>query len=288
MRKNKAFTLVELLVVISIIAILLAVLMPSLSKAKEQASIITCKNNLRQIGLAGVMYLQANNNAFPHPLVCFYSRKTFTTDHPFQCRWHDAGVKPDGPYWPYLKDKQIAHCSTFAKIARTRGKNHPSHDRTLNIPIEPTFTYSMNGFLSKGDEVEDLVKRNGPLQMVRLDNVITPAITMFMTEENIWVINRSNIDGMNNDRGYKDNVSLSKYALNDMYFMPSEKYGNGDCISTFHKASDPKMNTGISNVIFVDGHVGSERAIDKDEYARGWSDNSYILCLGANIKYSKD
>ncbi|MCX5632180.1 MAG: type II secretion system protein [Phycisphaerae bacterium] len=71
MRKNKGFTLVELLVVISIIAVLLATLIPAMRKAKEQSNFVICKNNLRQIGLAGTMYLQSNNNAFPHPLVCF-------------------------------------------------------------------------------------------------------------------------------------------------------------------------------------------------------------------------
>jgi len=58
---RKAFTLVELLVVISIIAMLLAVLMPSLQKAREQAKMLICKNNSRQVGLAFVLYAESNN-----------------------------------------------------------------------------------------------------------------------------------------------------------------------------------------------------------------------------------
>jgi len=61
MKQRKAFTLVELLVVISIIAILLAVLMPALTKAREQASLVMCNNNLHQIGIAEHMYAQSNN-----------------------------------------------------------------------------------------------------------------------------------------------------------------------------------------------------------------------------------
>lgn len=61
---KKAFTLVELLVVISIIALLLSILMPSLSRAREQGKSVVCKSNLRQIGLATALYLNDNNSTY--------------------------------------------------------------------------------------------------------------------------------------------------------------------------------------------------------------------------------
>jgi prepilin-type processing-associated H-X9-DG protein len=60
-----AFTLVELLVVIGIIALLISVLLPALNKARESATAVTCSNQLRQLSLAFIMYTGENHGYFP-------------------------------------------------------------------------------------------------------------------------------------------------------------------------------------------------------------------------------
>ncbi|MCK4887584.1 MAG: type II secretion system protein [Planctomycetes bacterium] len=63
--KSRAFTLVELLVVISIISLLMAILMPTLSKVRRQSRAVKCLVNLHQWGLIWQMYTQDNDSYFP-------------------------------------------------------------------------------------------------------------------------------------------------------------------------------------------------------------------------------
>src|SRR5689334_660166 len=73
-RVDDAFTLMELLIVVAIIAILAGLILPGISKARDAAKRTNCANNLRQIGQALIMYAGDNNGQVP-------PGQTSTNDH---------------------------------------------------------------------------------------------------------------------------------------------------------------------------------------------------------------
>ncbi len=84
-RRRVAFSLVELLVVIGIIAALISVLLPTLARARNVSRSVACKARLEQLGAAVQMYLNQNKTHYPQAPRC--PRSIQTAIQPFRSAW---------------------------------------------------------------------------------------------------------------------------------------------------------------------------------------------------------
>jgi prepilin-type N-terminal cleavage/methylation domain-containing protein/prepilin-type processing-associated H-X9-DG protein len=132
--RQAGFTLVELLVVIGIIALLIAILLPVLGKAREQANSVACLSNLRQIGQALQMYTNQNKDRFPAPA------------------WINDPEPDDWVYWQKdrnINDSALAPYMTMSpKVLRCPSDEYETHMQTIGSSTDPTdkytFSYTLN------------------------------------------------------------------------------------------------------------------------------------------------
>jgi len=198
-------------VVIAIMAVLIAILLPALSQAKEQARSIKCRTNLYGFGAGLAMYLDDNNGCFPPAYSWLYKTALYDANYRNRnideykgegiqtvydksrnyCRWHDNSVSLDnipqyaGVLWPYISERDIGLCPTFDKLAQTGlGEIHTGH--IPGLPIDPQYTYSMNGHL--GSSWMGVAQKIGSVEK-------NPASVFSFTEENIMfnIYSRSKI-----------------------------------------------------------------------------------------------
>ena len=241
MEKKSGFTLIELLVVIAIIALLLAIIMPSLNKAKAYAQEVICKNNTRQYSLATELYCNENDDMLPDAWASLYASIVLPDEDNRLCRWHNPDYNLEsypehaGPYWPYLASTEANICPTFGRLSPKYGKYHISSG-CIGGPFIPQFSYSMNARIFDGG-------------LIRKSQLKSPSQTFLWAEENMWTLN-----------------GLSNYVLNDNALLVGTGNGVIDNFASFHKISSRKLSiqqetrqyesdTGVSNVLLLDGSL---------------------------------
>ena len=178
---DRGFTLIELLVVIAIIAILAAMLLPALARAKSKANRAGCLSNLRQWAIAQTMYVDDSNQVFPAtkiPNGTLGTPSDYSEDQP---RWLDltdveytakqAGAAYGRDAWfnalpPYIKSKplwQYALATTGPADFNTG--NNIFHCRTAaSKPIDPTLNPGTRVIFQYGMNSKGMWEQNGTVQ----------------------------------------------------------------------------------------------------------------------------
>jgi prepilin-type N-terminal cleavage/methylation domain-containing protein len=140
--RNNGFTLIELLVVIAIIAILAALLLPSLTKAKQKAQGVQCLNNHRQLCYAWRMYAEDSNDLLVYASTRGNTAKvpSLTGDDPDDFAWSGAHMDEKGsnlanwdpsfdmqkrPLWKYTKSVPIYKCPSDHSSVPWLGQQKP-------------------------------------------------------------------------------------------------------------------------------------------------------------------
>ena len=231
---KRGFTLIELLVVIAIIAILAGLLLPALAKAKQKGQSTICLNELKQAGLAMLMFSDENDDMIPRG---------------------SAGNTTRG--WPEL----MSYMSEGA-LHPILGRNIkifmcPSYPIPNNIPNKgQVVTYVVNAWDSRS--ASSCSSANEHIGLSKITNFNLPSDSAYLLDN----------EGGTDNQGINRPIitSFQRTSLNDVWLPSHLPYGSGGKrLSNDRRIAAKRHNDG-SNILFIDGHAGFRKAklIDVD------------------------
>ena len=242
------FTLVELLVVIGIIALLISILMPALSKAREQADSVKCLSNVRQVGMA--LYMYANDN------------KGF---YPYGARWDAPIAREDWIYWQDTEMRGPNSKVEHSPIAKYIGNFNPEllrcpGDDLESHPLAPkggkyNYSYTMNEFFESSPRSPALWPDYGG-KLVRLGALKNASHKVLVAEEDSRWIN----DGLFAAPADSRRVGITPHPGGDMLSVRHDSkriQPDEQGLAALQSKRMQANGTRRGNAAFADGHAES-------------------------------
>jgi len=230
--RKKAFTLVEVLVVVSVTSLLVAVLMPVLGRARQQGKAVLCLSNLHQMTVAAQLY--AANNDEHYPIAYANVRLDSARLTSMECCWDFATTKDWSTVPPAVKVEPglLWRGSGFMEIQQCPGFRGPS-----NTSNDPYTGYNYNtSYIGRG--AGESIKRPA-----RTTEVKRPSQTALFGDGQVDLDNNGEAEA-------------NKYMRAPFYDAEDAQQGDAQ-FSARYAGTQGYRHLGQTNVAFCDGHARS-------------------------------
>lgn len=215
MHRSLGFTLIEMLLVVSIIAFLISIILPAMGKVKNKAQISVCVSNLKNIYGATLQYTTDNERRLPNA-------RTWVNGY----WWYQAQRVREGTLFPYMGESESSYvCPEFVDSKDWWEAGYQNQTAA--------WSYSMNEYFQVGWQSQRPIQTISGIQQ-------GDQIHLY-SDENPW-----KVPGYSNHT--INNGAMGVGALNNAGSIV-------DSIGSYHDPPGGNKNDGFSNVAFVDGHI---------------------------------
>lgn len=244
-RPLRAFTLIEILVVIAIIAILAAILFPAFARARENARRTSCASNLKQIGLGLLQYVGDYDDMMPGSA---YGGVAAKSNNSSAYKWMDA-------IFPYVKSTQLFVCSSDSGAKYVYNRDIPATEESQDYG-----SYGQNGAYRIAGDAQ--TPPRSAAYLVSLASLVSPS-------ETVWATDTNNREEANGSYGFSWDDTANNPTIS----------ANANGILQLEKIIARHLET--TNVLYCDGHV---KALRLDALAKTKNVNGALVMTRFTIE----